>query len=369
MKLDTPFELFANCVIVKGHNRSTICDLQRNDVRTIPNDLYDILIDHEGKTINEIKKQYHNEFDEIIDEYFQFLFDNEFVFFTKQTAIFPPLSLKWSDPTIISNSIIDIDKNSSYDVLKVLKQLDDLHCRHLEIRNFDVARIDVLENILVFLKENESSIQSIEILLPFFKDVEKWIVSMTNNFLRIDFIRVFNSSINQNIVPNGNSKAHVMYTKQHYESELCCGKINQNFFAANMKAFTESVNHNSCLNKKLSIDKNGNIKNCPSMQKGFGSVNDTQLKDIVTDKDFTKVWSITKDQILVCKDCEFRHICTDCRAYKENPTDEFSKPLKCGYSPYTNEWEDWSINPLKKEAISYYKLKAVTEKPKKSKSN
>ena len=99
------------------------------------------------------------------------------------------------------------------------------------------------------------------------------------------------------------------------------------------------------------------------MQNGFGSVNDTQLKYVVTDKDFTSIWSITKDQISVCKDCEFRHICTDCRVYKENPNDEFSKPLKCGYSPYTNEWEDWSINPLKKEAISYYKLKAVTEKP------
>ena len=363
MKLDTPFKLFANCFIVKGYNRSTICDLQRNDVRTIPNDLYDLLKDHEGKTINEIKKIFNNEFDEIIYEYFQFLFDNEFIFFTKQTAIFPPLPLKWSDPAIINNSVIDIDENSSYDALKVLNQLDDLRCRHLEIRNFNTARIDVLESMLIFLKENESSIQSVEILLPFFKDIEKWIVAITHKFLRVDFIRVFNCPFNQNIVPSSNNKAHIMYTKQNYESELCCGKINQNFFVVNMNAFTESINHNSCLNKKLSIDKNGNIKNCPSMQNGFGSVNDTQLKYVVTDKDFTSIWSITKDQISVCKDCEFRHICTDCRVYKENPNDEFSKPLKCGYSPYTNEWEDWSINPLKKEAISYYKLKAVTEKP------
>ncbi|NIG32274.1 grasp-with-spasm system SPASM domain peptide maturase, partial [Enterobacter sp. Ap-916] len=31
-----------------------------------------------------------------------------------------------------------------------------------------------------------------------------------------------------------------------------------------------------------------------------------------------------------------------------------SKPLKCGYNPYTGEWEEWSINPLKQKAIKYY---------------
>ncbi len=47
-------------------------------------------------------------------------------------------------------------------------------------------------------------------------------------------------------------------------------------------------------------------------------------------------------------------IYTDCRAYIENSEDQFSKPLKCGYDPYTNIWEDWSANPLKQNAIKYY---------------
>ena len=33
---------------------------------------------------------------------------------------------------------------------------------------------------------------------------------------------------------------------------------------------------------------------------------------------------------------------------------DLSKPLKCGYNPYTNEWADWSTNPLKQETIEYY---------------
>lgn len=68
---------------------------------------------------------------------------------------------------------------------------------------------------------------------------------------------------------------------------------------------------------------------------------------------------ITKDKITGCKDCEFRYICTDCRAYIEEPEDIYSKPLKCGYDPNTGEWEDWSKNPLKEQAITHYKLKEL----------
>jgi hypothetical protein len=52
--------------------------------------------------------------------------------------------------------------------------------------------------------------------------------------------------------------------------------------------------------------------------------------------------------------CEFRYICTDCRAMIENPKDERSAPLKCGYDPKSGEWEEWQKNILKTYAIKYY---------------
>ena len=33
---------------------------------------------------------------------------------------------------------------------------------------------------------------------------------------------------------------------------------------------------------------------------------------------------------------------------------DISKPLKCGYNPYTGEWEEWSQNPIKQKIIKYY---------------
>ena len=93
------------------------------------------------------------------------------------------------------------------------------------------------------------------------------------------------------------------------------------------------------------------------MRESFGNINTTKLIDALSRPGFKKYWNITKDQISICKDCEFRHVCTDCRAYIENPDDIYSKPLKCGYNPYTCEWEEWSTNLLKGKAIEYYGMK------------
>ena len=71
------------------------------------------------------------------------------------------------------------------------------------------------------------------------------------------------------------------------------------------------------------------------------------IRDVFTNDEFRTLWSITKDIISICKDCEFRYNCSDCRAFISDKNNIQSKPLKCGYNPYTNTWEDWSLNELK----------------------
>jgi radical SAM protein with 4Fe4S-binding SPASM domain len=55
--------------------------------------------------------------------------------------------------------------------------------------------------------------------------------------------------------------------------------------------------------------------------------------DVVNRTDFTKFWNISKDQISVCQDCEFRYVCQDCRAFTLD-NNLYSKPAKCTYNPY-----------------------------------
>jgi len=72
--------------------------------------------------------------------------------------------------------------------------------------------------------------------------------------------------------------------------------------------------------------------------KNYGNIEKLSLKEVSLREDFQKIWSINKDQIEICRDCEFRHICTDCRAFLKDSNNTYSKPLKCSYNPYTSKW-------------------------------
>ncbi|MFD2568834.1 grasp-with-spasm system SPASM domain peptide maturase [Pseudotenacibaculum haliotis] len=352
-------KLFANCIPVKGAKRSVICDLQRNELYIIPNDLYEILILHSNKTIIEIKKLYNNEYDETIDEYFVFLKQNELVFETKTPHLFPNLKLDWHYPFEISNAILDFDINSKYELVSGLDQLNELKCKHVQLRFFDTITYNTILNLLNHLNKKNSIILSIDILLPFSSEFSKEKLSvLLSDYPRINSFYVFNSDSDQFITPIRGNRAYIVYLKNKL-SPKNCGIISSKYFSINIKSFTESLNCNSCLNGKISIDTQGNIKNCPSMTHSFGNIKNVSLKESLHKKDFKKYWSLTKDNIEVCKDCEFRYVCTDCRAYIENIENQYSKPLKCGYDPYTNEWENWEENPVKNKAIEYYDMKKL----------
>ncbi len=102
------------------------------------------------------------------------------------------------------------------------------------------------------------------------------------------------------------------------------------------------------------------------MLQSFGNIRNVTLEETLQHPDFKKYWSLTKDEIEVCKDCEFRYICTDCRAYTEGNKSnrdglDISKPLKCGYDPYIGEWAEWSKNPIKQKSIKNYGLSDLVE--------
>jgi SPASM domain peptide maturase of grasp-with-spasm system len=334
MEQDKPFKLFSNCIPVKGAKRSTLCDLQRNEVKLIPNDLVEILLNYEGKKINEIKKLYNNEYDATITEYFEFLLENEFIFFTDDPGSFPKLDLKWDNPSIITNAIIDRNSQSDYNIISILNQLEDLNCKYIEIRFYDSVELNEITEILKYLDKIDSTITSVDVTLPFSSSFTK-LEEVIGENKRLSSLKIFSSLEEKFIPPIKGNMGYIIYTKKEIKDNSCCGVISKDFFVVNMSLFTESKNHNNCLNRKIGIDVNGNIKNCPTMNEGFGNIKKTSIEIAINNKEFKKYWNVTKDQIDICKDCEFRYICTDCRAFVENLLD---KPLKCGYNPYTNKW-------------------------------
>ncbi len=354
--------LHAECLPVKGHKNSIICDLNRKKIYPITNDLFDILSNNEGKDKAQIYSYYDEDDKTTLTEYFKYLEDLECIHWVHPSLYnsFPKLNLNWDYPSLISNAIIDLSEEVMRKLEIIFHSLNQLGCKYVQLRNFKK-----LKPVSIFEKVKEltlvSNFRGIDIITNYDEESVELVNNQSNE--RILSI-VFYSAPFDDVPKRENSTTQIAFVKQSILSESFCGQIHSSYFNTNITLFTEAQQHNTCLNRKISIDVNGEIKNCPSMAKSYGNIKDTTLAEAIEKPGFKDLWFINKDKIHVCKDCEFRYICTDCRAYIENPEDIYSKPLKCGYNPYTAEWEEWSTNPLKQKAIEYYGMQELVKKEK-----
>jgi radical SAM protein with 4Fe4S-binding SPASM domain len=101
-----------------------------------------------------------------------------------------------------------------------------------------------------------------------------------------------------------------------------------------------SLGCETCWSGKLCVAPSGDAYPCIfSRELPSGNVLASPLSAVVEGEALQDLWSIDKAQIPVCRDCEFRYGCFDCRAlaYKQSGRIR-SKPPSCSYDPYTGEW-------------------------------
>ncbi len=353
------YKLFENCIIVKGYARCMVLDLQRNSFDFVPISLANLFTSNNTIDMNLVIRKYDKSEHPVLDEYISFLLDKEYVYEWEDDEtinLFPPLSTEWDYSASISNVILDINETLiTESILKqIFRSFDKLNTRDIQIRLFGSISVELL-NMIIHLIDT-SSLGAVSVLVSY-KESQHFI-KIVERCRKISSLVLHSSPENRILVDNTTGN-RVFYVKQSIDSSKHCGIVHHSYFVKNIEHYTESLHHNTCLNRKIAIDAEGNIKNCPSMKESFGNIQDTTLEEAINKPGFKKYWNITKDQITKCKDCEFRHVCTDCRAYIDNPDDIYSAPLKCGYDPYTCTWEEWSTNPLKQKAIDYYGMRKI----------
>lgn len=350
-------KLFDSVKITKGAKNSIILDTNTGFLKFIPNAFFDLL-SNQHQNYSVLRKQLDSDSIETLDEYINFIIDNRLgiiVSSKKELLAFQSDSGFKETPSFADYLILDIN---SFGILNdiLIQQICSLKIKYLQIRFSELELNDVINVISKLNLFNDSSINEISVVVNYNSSLVAFIkenyYKISNKFLHF----ILHSSEEQ----DSQTLEHVQLSiiKNKINIPLSCGLIDLKNINLNHNFYLESKQHNSCLNKKISIDVKGNIKNCPSMSQSFGNIRDTTLENALNHPEFKKYWNLTKDSIEVCKDCEFRYICTDCRAYTEQTTSnhglDTSKPLKCGYNPYTGEWEEWSTNPLKQKAIEHY---------------
>ncbi|MBL7727562.1 MAG: grasp-with-spasm system SPASM domain peptide maturase [Dinghuibacter sp.] len=350
---------YAHFLVTRGQSRSLITDVHGEATFFIPNDLCDLLQQYNGKKIADVYREYGRANSKILDEYFEFLFAKDIIFLCSSEAEvqrFPPLSMEWDFPATVSNAIVDVSAASKHPWKKILGALDELNCPYLQVRCYNGFTLQrAVKEILAYLDAEESVVVNVELFLPYQQGYsEKQYRDFLSAHKRIGMLVVHGAPFTKKTEIKKGNLATLYFTQEAFENSTCCGVVHPQYFSANMNHFTESLQFNSCLNRKISIDERGYIKNCPSMQQHFGHIDSVSLTTALNKPGFTALWNITKNEIDTCKQCEFRNICTDCRAYVQTPGNQYSKPLKCGYDPETCTWNNWSEHPLSRLAAEHY---------------
>ncbi len=341
--------LFSCIRLVKGFTNSLMIDLQTERMLLIDNELYEFL----SKSVKLNNKYKSNTIE--INNIISFFTENNWGFITDSPESFPDINLNFEFPAIISNMIIDINNFAEVYSYNIITSLNNLIVNTIQFRIFCKYTFDDINKLIEIY--SKSNVNSFEIVLTYIKEFTQ---EQLENLLQIN-VRLFKIFVTnaQKLETIEYKSKIIKFINYSFNSCKSCGNINQLNFHGNMFSFTEALNHNSCLFAKMSIDENGDIKNCPSMNYSYGNIRNVKLENVLNEPNFKTLWGITKDKINVCKDCEFRYVCTDCRAYLEDPSNIFSKPLKCGYNPYTAEWSEWSTNPLKQKAIKFYGMEEL----------
>lgn len=336
------FKLFACCFIVKGATRAAIYDLQRGVFETIPLSLADLLNNHTNVSYNELISLYNCDDKRIIDSYFNFLLKNEYGFWCNsksEAERFPEMKTKWDIPFVISNAIIDFDSESCYSIDNAVEKIIKLGVPNIQFRLYSPFPVSFLYKLMSLFKD--SRVKTIEILTQYdegYESFEESISDLCKKHVRLSNLIFFNSpeTTSFNLI-DGLTK--IQMTTQKMFSDLGCGNIHTNLFRINKNMFLEAKNFNTCLNKKLGIDRYGNVKNCPSMKQTYGKIGEIDLCKTVETDSFKSCWNLSKDKIDTCKDCEFRYMCVDCRVHLKDNKNFYSKPLNCFYDPYICGWK------------------------------
>jgi len=336
LNINAHYRLHACNHIVKGAKRSNIVDVQRQNLHFVPNDLNDLLqrMADEKLLLVNLLDEHGSEDQSIIIEYFTMLMSKELIWECPINLAnnFPALQLHFHSPFELENAILDFNKHSNYCIDDALKELMGMKCRQIQIRDFDGYHFMKIYNVLESL--TDEFLLSIHLLTPFQQKFQSQIETLSRN-PRINKLWLHSAPID---IVDLSALSKVEVFPQEVSSSDHCGFVSPTYFTPNLGQISRSESVNTCLYKKISIDVDGQWCNCPAMPDKFGALGKIKIADILGLDKFKENWHIVKDQITVCKECEFRTICTDCRAFTLDPSKANAKPAKCDYSPYTLKW-------------------------------
>ncbi len=173
----------------------------------------------------------------------------------------------------------------------------------------------------VLMRPNEKTI----------RETQQYVESMGFSHRQPDVLRPKGRGDNPTIMPSK-------------ESVVQYGPMTSPNFVADKGTLSRYISGHSCLLGKVTITDNGDVLPCIfSRNLAVGNLFSSSLQEIIVGQKLETIWRSTKDNVLVCQDCEYRYVCFDCRPLSERVNQGKGEYLtapfpRCTYNPYTGEW-------------------------------
>lgn len=161
-------------------------------------------------------------------------------------------------------------------------------------------------------------------------DTQEFIYKLTGFKSKLDIIR--------NV---GSEKSYLIpeVFDKNYTNKI----IGPNFKGVSKEEYLRNYSGNSCWQGKINITCDGYVSPCimgsDFIDKDF-NIKISSLDDILNNYLKPRFWNLSKDYIEVCRDCEYRYICKDCRPIAAGKSNFYKRSSKCKYNPYERKWED-----------------------------
>ncbi|MGN7885434.1 grasp-with-spasm system SPASM domain peptide maturase [Dyadobacter endophyticus] len=337
-------KLFSNCIPVKGYKRSIICDLQLGRYKFIPNDLFDIIQTYEYLDITFLREKYGHSNEAVINSYIDFIINDSWGFYCDLDALdnFPPIVNDYVSPSKVENAILDfseqtIPKINIANYERAVRELSMLGCVAVMLRffSYDLTNEIIFEILNLF---RASRIKEIVLVVKYSDKVDVDIIpDLFKEHLRVAQIIIHGAPHDKSLSFDQKGLS-LIQAREPINDATHCGFVSKRYFNIEIQSFFEAQHFNSCLNRKICIDHNGEMKNCPSFSTSFGNIMTNNFAAVIENDKFRAAWEITKDMVDICKVCEFRYICLDCRAFTTDLENPHAKPLHCQYDPLTATW-------------------------------
>jgi radical SAM protein with 4Fe4S-binding SPASM domain len=129
----------------------------------------------------------------------------------------------------------------------------------------------------------------------------------------------------------------IILKDKKFESCMLLAGVTEDFLKVKEDDYRFKMHFNSCWGGRIAVTSDGKLRPCIYSTIVLGDIKEKCREKIIDE--YYKYWRITKDKVAICKDCELKYVCFDCREISLRETgDLYGNNPYCKYDPYKGKW-------------------------------